>query len=339
MKTMRYAAPVMLAFCVHTACAQTLGEGGSKVSGSAGPNGASSGAPELLKCDKPFGTIAVAEPQDYTMRALSQYGLPSYANLLRLMIQQSNCFQVVERGIAMQNIMQERALSQGGQLQGGSNMGQGQMVTADFVMTADVVFSQNDAGGAGGGLAALGGLFGNGGRVLGAIAGGVKFKEAQTSLLLADARSSLQVASATGSARQTDWNVGGFLAGGGAAAGLGAYQNTAEGKVIAASLLDNYNQVVKSIRGNSSLIAPTSASSQANAAGSIQAGVPMNTGDTVAPKINGVKIYKSPGKTGKVVATLKREDELIVTGAEQGGFVPVQGEKGEGWAEKIMLRK
>jgi len=31
--------------------------------------------------------------------------------LLRLMIQQSNCFQIVERGVAMQNLMQERALA------------------------------------------------------------------------------------------------------------------------------------------------------------------------------------------------------------------------------------
>jgi len=36
--------------------------------------------------------------------------------LLRLMIQQSNCFQIVERGLAMQNIMQERQLAQSGQL-------------------------------------------------------------------------------------------------------------------------------------------------------------------------------------------------------------------------------
>ncbi|HUW35999.1 MAG TPA: CsgG/HfaB family protein [Rhodocyclaceae bacterium] len=63
------------------------------------------------------------------------------------MIQQSNCFNVVERGVAMQNILQERQLQQQGQLASGAQMGQGQLVTADFVLTLDVVFSESNAGG------------------------------------------------------------------------------------------------------------------------------------------------------------------------------------------------
>ncbi|HMH54478.1 MAG TPA: CsgG/HfaB family protein [Candidatus Acidoferrum sp.] len=63
------------------------------------------------------------------------------------MIQQSNCFLVVERGLGMQNLMQERALSKSGELRQDSNMGGGQMVTADYVLTPAVVFSQDDAGG------------------------------------------------------------------------------------------------------------------------------------------------------------------------------------------------
>ena len=58
-------------------------------------------------------------------------------------------------------------------------MGGGQMVAADFVLTPAVVFSENNAGGVGGGV---GGLFGRRPRV-GAVAGGLKFKEAQTSML------------------------------------------------------------------------------------------------------------------------------------------------------------
>ena len=141
------------------------------------------------------------------------------------MIQQSNCFLVVERGVGMQNLMQERALQKAGELRQDSNVGGGQMVTADYVLTPAVVFSEDNAGGVGGGVgAAIGGLFGSGGRAIGAVAGGLKFKEAQTSMLVADARSSIQVAAAEGSARKADFRLGGLFAGGGVAAGLGGYR-------------------------------------------------------------------------------------------------------------------
>ena len=58
-----------------------------------------------------MGAVAVVEPQDYVMQALSRYNLQSPVGLIRMMIQQSNCFIVVERGMGMQNMMQERALA------------------------------------------------------------------------------------------------------------------------------------------------------------------------------------------------------------------------------------
>ncbi len=98
------------------------------------------------------------------------------------------------------------------------------MVAADFIVTPSVVFSENNAGGIGG---ALGGLLGGrGGAALGAIAGGVKFKQAETSMLLVDSRSGIQVASAQGSAEQTDFAIGGAVVGNLAAAGGGGYSNT-----------------------------------------------------------------------------------------------------------------
>ena len=133
------------------------GKGGSVVQGAAGTEG-SKGDKGLQHCDKPMGAVAVVEPQDYVMRSLNGYGLQSPVGLIRMMIQQSNCFIVVERGIGMQNVMQERALSNSGQLRQDSNMGGGQMVTADFVLTPSVAFSENNAGGVGG---AVGGLFGH----------------------------------------------------------------------------------------------------------------------------------------------------------------------------------
>src|SRR6201988_765914 len=123
--------------------AQKKGQGGSEIQGSAGPSG-SQGDNRLEHCDKAMGAMAVVEPQDYVAQSLSRYGLQSPTGLIRMMVQQSNCFIIVERGIGMQNMMQERALQESGELRQNSNMGGGQMVSADFVLTPAVVFSENN---------------------------------------------------------------------------------------------------------------------------------------------------------------------------------------------------
>jgi Curli production assembly/transport component CsgG len=227
-------------------------------------------AQTIEKCAKEMGSLAVAEPQAHYMQGLSRYGLGSPAIMLRMMAQESGCFAVVERGVAMQNLQQERALANSGQLQQGSNIGGGQMQAADFVMTPAVQFS-GDTGGVGG---AVGSLLGRAGGVLGAIggiAGGVKFKEAETTLLVADVRSGIQVASAEGKATKMNFSLGGWGWGGLGWATGGGYTKTPEGKLIAASLLDNFNKIVQQIRDKPQLIRSTAQSSQANAANSIQA--------------------------------------------------------------------
>src|ERR1041385_8527714 len=97
------------------------GQGGSVVKGAAGTEGGS-GDNGLEHCDKPMGAVAVVEPQTQMMTYLRQYSLSSPTGLIRLMIQQSNCFIVVERGVGMQNMAQERALASSGELRGGSNV-------------------------------------------------------------------------------------------------------------------------------------------------------------------------------------------------------------------------
>ena len=82
------------------------GKGGSVVQGQAGTEGGS-GDNGLEHCDKPMGALAVVEPQQQTIVALSRYNLQSPVSLIRLMVQQSNCFLVVERGVGMQNMIRE----------------------------------------------------------------------------------------------------------------------------------------------------------------------------------------------------------------------------------------
>ncbi len=310
------------------------GQEAGQPSGSAGPDGAQGEARELEKCDKPYGTLAVAEAQDAVISHLLQYGLPSPTGVIRMMVQQSNCFVLVERGRAMNNIMQERQLAESGELRAGSNMGKGQMVTADYVLTPDAVFSSKDSGGIGG---ALGG-FGVFGAVAGVVAGGLKFKSAQTSMILADARSSLQIAAAQGNAEKTDWSLGGLVVGGGGGGALGAYTNTPEGKMIAASYMDNWNNIVRSIRNNPQLVRQDINLKQESGK-VVKAGAVFETGDVITGKIGGLKMYSQPSKTSRVLASLPKGEEIIFTGEEKNGFMSVQGNSGEGWVEKILVRK
>jgi hypothetical protein len=312
------------------------GKGGSVVQGAAGTEG-SVGDNGLAHCDAPMGAVAVVEPQDYVMSALSRYGLQSPVPLIRLMIQQSNCFIVVERGMGMRNVMQERALADAGQLRQASNMGGGQMVAADFVLTPSVVFSENNAGGMGGAVA---GLFGRRAAAVGAVAGGLRFKEAQTSMLLADARTGVQVSAAEGSTRKADIGLGGALFGGGGGVALGGYGNTNEGKIIAAALLDNYNNIVSVVRNDSSLQRDIGTlEAEAAAGGTKKGGAVFAEGDVLVPKIANVRVLDAPLDTGKVIATLARTDELVVVGDQKDGFVQVQGATATGWVKVVLVTR
>jgi hypothetical protein len=310
------------------------GQGGSIVKGAAGTDG-SKGDNGLAHCDRPMGAIAVQEPQSEYMMALSRYSLQSPTSLIRMMIQQSNCFIVVERGQGLRNMEQERALAGGGQMRAGSNMGSGQMVAADFILTPTVVFSEGNAGGVGG---AVGGLLG--GSKYGAIAGGLKFKEAQTTMLVADARSGVQVVAAEGSTKKADLRLGAGLFGGAGGAAGGGYGNTNEGKIIAAAFLDNYNKVVSVVHDDPSLQRGVGTLKQEAAGGGARkAGAVFNEGDVLGPKIAGVKVLATPTDDGKIVATLARGDELVVVGGDKDGYIKVQGANGSGWVKIVLVQK
>lgn len=249
--------PLLAAACaviVLTGCETTnmkMGSAESKTvaTGAAAGGTAANASSQLEHCQSPLGTVSLVENQDagwYTILR-NEYKLPPTANLLRLLIQQSNCFIVVERGAAGMGAMaRERQLMGSGEMRGGSNFGKGQMVASDYGMSPEIIFSNNDAGGIGG---VLGGLIGGGsGRAVAAIGGGLKTREASAMLTLVDNRSGVQVAASEGSASKSDFAGFGGIFGGGAGGGLGGYQNTAQGKVITAAFMDAYNQMVVALR-------------------------------------------------------------------------------------------
>jgi curli biogenesis system outer membrane secretion channel CsgG len=292
---------------------------------------------ELQKCDRPFGTIALAEPLSEYMQYFNRYSLGSPTALLRVMVQQSKCFVVLERGNGMAIIKGERELARDGEAQAGSNMGGGQMVLADFVMNPALQVVDNNAGGVGGALGGIGRRMGG----LAAVAGGVKFKEASTTITIADTRTSVQVASADGKAKKTDFSLGMFGWAGGVVGGAGAYTSTAEGKIIASSYLDNYNNVITAIKADPAMVARQQKfdASKLVSGDATKAGATYAEGDVLGPKIDNIKLLATPSDAAKVNAVLKKTDDLVFLGEEKDGFLKVQGSSAEGWVKKTLVSK
>ncbi len=243
------AAALLLSGCETTNMRMGSAEAKTVATGSAAGAANANASDALERCESPLGTVSLIENQQagwYTILR-DQYRLPPTANLLRLLVQQSNCFVVVERGAAGMNAMtRERALMQSGEMRQGSQFGQGQVVASDYGLSPEIVFQNNNAGGA---SASLGGLVGGrAGGLLAAIGGSLNTKEASALLTLIDNRSGVQVAASEGSASKTDFGAMGQLMGGSGGARMGGYSNTAEGKVIAAAFMDAFNQMVVSLR-------------------------------------------------------------------------------------------
>lgn len=209
------------------------------------PQATQSQTPTVPRCSHSLGSIAIQNGDTY--QGWRQYNLQPPAGLLRVVVQQSGCFTIVERGTGLDAVQREQALAGGGQLQRGSNVGGGQVRAADYVLLADVVASDNNSGGGGFG-AALGGAVG--GTIGGIIGGmGTRSQTAQTTLSLMNVRTSETAIVTEGNAqnRNITWGGGGFLGAGGAA--LGGYTDTEVGRVVTVAFIDAYTQMVTQLGG------------------------------------------------------------------------------------------
>ncbi len=211
---------------------------------------------EIPVCTKKLGTLAIVEPENQWWR---EYNLGSPEAIIKIFVQRSQCFAMVNRGRSMQSRAMERALADNGELQAGSNVGRGQVKTADYFLEPDIVSTNKNSGGGGAGAAlggAIGGLFGgSAGSVIGGLAGGINVKkgEANVTLSVVNARTTEEEALVEGYARKKDvsWGAGGgagWWGGFGAAGGYG-YQNTEIGQVIVLAYLDAYIQLVTQLGG------------------------------------------------------------------------------------------
>lgn len=226
----------MLAIAAAPAAAQKLGKGGMGVDETT----------EVPRCDRPLGTIALVEERSAAsptdglpagMAALirmaeAQNGGSQRVDplpLLKLLVAQSGCFQIVDRGEGFDALQRERQLAAGGSVAGANN--QATLKAADYLLQAKVLYSDNDSGGSGGGLGSM-------------FPGGLGFKQkvkaSQTMLTLVEVKTGIQQAVATGSARKKDLSIigGGILTNAGVGALGGNYTSTDMGKITSLAMLD-----------------------------------------------------------------------------------------------------
>ena len=199
---------------------------------------------DVPRCFRKLGTISVVDGDD--PRPWTQYSLAPPQKLLKVLIQRSGCFNLVDRGSGLQAAERERAI--GGNLghQRGANVGQGQIKAADYVMVAEIQGANSNVSGSGaGGL--IGGLIG--GRLGGLAAGiGSKKMEANTVLSVTNVRTTETIATTEGYAAKNNLTFGagggaGFLGGGVGAVG-GGYDNTDIGRIVTLSFIPAYTKLV-----------------------------------------------------------------------------------------------
>jgi len=273
---------------------------------------------EIPTCNHKIGSLAIREPQN---RWWIELGLESPEALLKVFVMKSGCFTLVDRGAGFAMAQQERALASGGTLQGGSNIGAGQVRAADYILVPDVVSRNGNASGTNiGGL--LGGFVPGG---FGAIASHINIssKTADVVLTVTNVRTSEQQAIAEGHGSKTDVGLGfggGWGGWGGfGGAGISNYQNTAIGQVVVLAYIDAYTRLVSDLGG---LSENAKADAPAQAVTLARAGVMRAT----------------PAEKGKVLKPLDAGTILYPTGNKEGVWVEVADEVGnKGWVSQLSI--
>lgn len=214
----------------------------------AAAGGTSAGAnSNLERCAAPLGTLAVDDGRGKEWYA--SFGqatqVTSIEPLLRLAVQQSNCFVITSIG----NNRMEGKISaitdkqrNSGEFRAGSQQQAGQRVAADYFMDPQIIINNDSTGKLAG---ALGGLVGRG---FGTVAGSLETKASVVTLTLMDIRSGVQIAIAEGNSTATNFGAALGAFGGGAAGGLSGFSRTPEGKATVAAFVDAYNSMVVSLR-------------------------------------------------------------------------------------------
>jgi curli biogenesis system outer membrane secretion channel CsgG len=271
---------------------------------------------DVPHCTRKLGTVSIVDGDD--PRAWTQYSLAPPQKLLKVLVQRSGCFNIVDRGTGLQAAERERAIGGGLGLQRGSNVGQGQVKAADYVLIAEIQGANSNVSGGGAG-AAVGGIVGGG---LGGLIGGLRSKkmEANTVLSLTNVRTTETIATQEGYAAKNSLSFGGggggFWGSGAAAAVGGGYDNTDIGKIVTIAFIQAYSKMVTDL----GLVTPGST-------GTAEAS-PTKTFTAQRP----VAMRASAAGAAKVIRTLPAGAIVYPTGNKNGLWWEVADENDNvGW--------
>jgi hypothetical protein len=273
---------------------------------------------EVPHCTRKLGTLSIVDGDD--PQWWTQYNLAPPSKLLKVLVQRSGCFNLVDRGSGLNAAQIERNIGGNLGMQRGSNVGQGQIKAADYVMVAEIQGANNNvSGNAVAGIA--GGLLGG---AVGGLLGGIKSKkmEANTVLSLTNVRTTETIATEEGYAAKNNlaFGGGGFLSVAGAAGG--GYDNTDIGRIVTLSFIQAYTKLVTGL----GLVTPGSA-------GTAEA-TPAKTFTAQAP----VALRATAVATGKVLRTLPTGAIVYPTGKKDGLWWEVADENDNvGWVLNTKL--
>jgi hypothetical protein len=229
-----------------------ISTGGSPTaaSGSAGGSTSVNANSGLQRCDAPLGTLAVDDGRDKEW--WGSFGretqVTSIEPLIRLAVQQSNCFVITSIGNArteskISGITDKQRNS--GEFRAGSKQQKGQRVAADYYLEPAVIIDNESTGQL---VGSLGGLLGSRNRNLAALAGGLESKASVVTMTLLDIRSGVQIAISEGNATATNYGAALGVFGPSAGGTLGGFSRTPAGKATVAAFTDAYNNMVISLR-------------------------------------------------------------------------------------------
>lgn len=277
---------------------------------------------DVPRCTRKLGTVSIVDGDDPS--GWTQYNLAPPQKLLKVIVQRSGCFNLVDRGSGLQAAERERDIGGNLGLQRGSNVGQGQIKAADYVLVAEVQGANSNASGSAVG-AGIGGLINH---RFGGLVGGIRSKkmEANTVLSLTNVRTTETIATQDGYAARNSLSFagGGGLGFFGGALGTvgGGYDNTDIGRIVTLSFIQAYSKMVTDL----GLVTPGDA-------GTAQA-APTRTFTAIGP----VQMHRSAAAGGAVVRTLPAGAIVYPTGKKDGLWWEVADENDNvGWVLNTRL--
>ncbi len=277
---------------------------------------------DVPHCARKLGTISIVDGDDPS--GWTQYSLAPPQKLLKVMVARSGCFNLVDRGSGLQAAEKERDIGGGLGLQRGSNVGQGQIKAADYVLVAEVQGANSNVSGSG----IAGGVGAFMGGPVGGLLGGMRSRkmEANVVLSITNVRTTETIATEDGYAAKNSLSFGGGggIFGGGVAAGIvgGGYDNTDIGRMVTLAFIQSYTKIVGDMGGI-----------QAGDPGTAQA-APKKTFTAQGP----VAMHATAAATAKIIRTLPPGAIVYPTGKQDGLWWEVADENDNvGWVINTRL--